>query len=87
MTAQFLTLRLTEDEVQIVSRLREQTGLSKSDIVKRALRKLASTFEASDEPVSLYALKMAQPPQAGNADRQSADIKQVVRQRLNAKRG
>jgi hypothetical protein len=85
MTAQFLTLRLNDDDVQIVSRLRIKTGLSKSDIVKQALRNWANTSDTPSDSVSLYSLKVAQSPREGDASRQSAHIKQVVRSRLQAK--
>ena len=58
MTTQFLTLRLTEDDALLMARLRAQTGLSKSDIVKRALRQLGST-DAAPPAGSLFALGQA----------------------------
>jgi hypothetical protein len=86
MNAQFLTLRLTEDDVDIVTRLRAQTGLSKSDLVKRALREMVSANDTPTTSVSLYDLKMAQTTEIlGDSTRQSAHIKQIVRERLQAK--
>ena len=84
MTAQFLTLRLTEDDASLMAHLHAQTGLSKSEIVKRALRKLASTEEGEND-VSLFALGAARFGRHGDVKRQSANIKNVVRERLRAK--
>ena len=84
MTAQFLTLRLTAAEAELVSRLRSTTGLSKSEIVKRALHSMADATGVSAGD-SLYDLGAAHFGRHGDASRQAADIKAVVRARLNAK--
>ena len=84
MQPQFLTLRLTEDDASLMARLHAQTGLSKSEIVKRALRKLASAEEAGLD-ISLFALGEASFGRHGDVKRQSANIKNVVRERLLAK--
>ena len=84
MTTQFLTLRLTEDDALLMARLRAQTGLSKSDIVKRALRQLGSA-DTPPPAGSLFALGQASFGRLGDASRQSADVKRVVRERLLAK--
>ena len=84
MTAQFLTLRLTEDDASLMAQLHAQTGLSKSEIVKRALRKLAGAEEEGSD-VSLFALGAAHFGRQGDAKRQSANIKAVVRERLRVK--
>lgn len=67
-----------------MARLHAQTGLSKSDIVKRALRQLVSADEAP-QTGSLFALGQASFGKRGDATRQSADVKRVVRERLLAK--
>ena len=41
MDSEYLSVRLSKDDAQVIQRLRQQTGLSKSEIVKRALRSLA----------------------------------------------
>ena len=84
MTTQFLTLRLSADDASLMARLHAQTGLSKSDIVKRALRQLVSADEAP-QAGSLFALGQAKFGKQGDATRQSADVKRVVRERLLAK--
>ena len=81
---QFLTLRLTDDDALLMARLRAQTGLSKSEIVKRALRKLANT-DGAGGAISLFALGEARFGRQGDVRRQSANIKSVVRGRLQAK--
>ena len=43
MTTQFLTLRLTAEDASLMEHLRAQTGLRKSNVVKRALRHLMSS--------------------------------------------
>ena len=85
MTTQFLTLRLTAEDASLMAHLHAQTGLTKSDIVKRALRQMvgSQTASASD---SLFALGQTSFGRHGNVTRQSADVKRVVRERLQAKR-
>ena len=85
MGTKFLTVRLTEAESKLVERLHVQTGLSKSELVKQALSRLSAAHEPSAEG-GLFALGAAQFGRHGDAVRQSARIKRVVRQRLNAKR-
>jgi hypothetical protein len=85
MAAQFLTLRLSETEAELISRLQARTALSKSDLVKRALQALDR--ESGDaKGGGLFALGEARFGRHGDAKRQSADIKSVVRGRLDAKR-
>jgi plasmid maintenance system killer protein len=79
-----LTLRLTEAESKLVERLHVQTGLSKSALVKQALQRLSAVHEASAEG-GLFALGAKRFGRHGDAARQSASIKSVVRERLNAK--
>ena len=85
MTSQFLTIRLTEAESRLVARLNQQTGLTKSALVKKALENLSLTQTASAGG-GLFELGEAQFGRHGDATRQSDQIKQVVRARLNAKR-
>ena len=85
MRAQFLTVRLTETESRLVARLHRQTGLTKSALVKQALRNL-SVSQDSAAGGSLFELGAARFGRHGDAARQSAQVKRVVRERLNAKR-
>lgn len=87
MTAGHLTLRLTDHDAQLIELLRARTGKSKSDIVKHALRMLASN-EDSVAPAAhgLYALGASSFGKHGDDSRQSANVKSVVRARLKAKR-
>ena len=84
MATQFLTLRLTAEDAALMAHLHAQTGLTKSDIVKRALRQLVNV-EASPADGGLFALGQASFGRQGDATRQSADVKRVVRERLQAK--
>jgi len=84
MTGQFLTLRLNETEAELLARLGASTGLTKTEIVKRALRGLAKSLPAGEE--SLFELGAARFGRHGDDARQAADIKRVVRARLDAKR-
>lgn len=85
MSTLFLTVRLTEAESKLVARLHAQTGLSKSALIKQALSRLSAAHEPSAEG-GLFALGVAHFGRHGDATRQSANIKQAVRERLNAKR-
>lgn len=82
---QFLSLRLGSQDAALMQQLHEKTGLSKTDIVKQALRQWASATQASSE-VSLYDLGKPVFGKHGDAKRQSSSIKSVVRERLAAKR-
>lgn len=84
MATEFLTLRLSAEDAALMAHLHAQTGLTKSDIVKRALRQLVNSQEL---PASggLFALGQASFGRQGDATRQSADVKRVVRERLRAK--
>lgn len=86
MSTQFLTLRLAAEDASLIQRLQTQTGLSKTEIVKRALRNLVSGKTPQVEG-GLFALGQGNFGKLGDASRQSANVKQVVRQRLLAKRG
>lgn len=84
MTGQFLTLRLNETEAELLSRLGASTGLTKTEIVKQALRGLAKSLPTEQE--SLFDLGAARFGRHDDESRQAADIKRVVRARLDAKR-
>ena len=85
--ASHMTLRLTEDDAQLVARLIERTSMSKSQLVKQALRLLAQTQLASTPAqVSLFALGAERFGKYGDSARQASNIKAVVRARLDAKR-
>ncbi len=82
---QFVSLRLGASDAQLMRVLHERTGLSKTDIVKRALRLMASQSQ-DVEQVGLYELGRSFFGRYGDATRQSADIKSIVRQRMIDKR-
>ena len=82
---QFLSLRLGAGDAALVRQLHERTGLSKTEIVKQALRLLASSDEAAAANTSLYELGKPSFGRYGDATRQSAQIKSAVRDRLAAK--
>ena len=84
MATQFLTLRLSAEDASLMAHLHAQTGLSKSDLVKRALRQFGAS-QAEPATGGLYALGQASFGRYGDATRQSADVKRVVRERLQAK--
>ena len=84
-TGQFLSLRLGAGDAALVRQLHERTGLSKTEIVKQALRLLASSDQAVAANTCLYELGKPSFGRYGDATRQSAQIKSVVRDRLNAK--
>ena len=85
MIAKIITVRLTEAESKLVERLHQQTGLSKSALVKQALSHLSAAYDTAADG-SLFALGTARFGRYADATRQSAQIKRIVRERLNAKR-
>ena len=85
MRTQFLTIRLTEAEARLVARLNAQTGLTKSQLVKQALKKLSAEPDISAGG-GLFEIGADRFGRHGDKARQSAQIKQVVRARLDAKR-
>ena len=85
MAGLFLSVRLTAAESQLIDRLQAQTALTKSELVKRALHALARATAALQEG-GLFELGKARFGRHGDATRQAADIKRVVRARLHAKR-
>jgi len=84
MTEQFLSLRLSADDAALMAQLHAQTGLSKSDIVKRALRQLADA-QLAPAAGGLFALGQSSFGRQGDATRQSAKVKRIVRDRLQAR--
>jgi hypothetical protein len=87
MSSNHLTLRLNREESLLIERLRDSLGLTKSDLVKRALRQLADQASAGAVPaVSLYTLGEGRFGQHADATRQSRHIKAIVRERVKAKR-
>ncbi len=85
MDSEFLSVRLSKDDAQVIQRLQQQTGLSKSEIVKRALRSLVQA-DATATGGGLFELGAARFGRYGSARRQSDNIKNVVKARVDAKR-
>ncbi len=85
MDTEFLTVRLSEDDARVIKRLRQETGLSKTDIVRRALRALAKE-DAGAMTGGLFELGADRFGRHGNVRRQSADIKRIAKTRVLAKR-
>jgi len=85
MDSDFLTVRLSKDDARVIQRLREKTGLSKTDIVKRALRSFANERDDSTQG-GLFELGAARFGRYGSARRQSSDIKRIAKSRARAKR-
>jgi Arc/MetJ-type ribon-helix-helix transcriptional regulator len=82
----YLSLRLTPDDARLMEQLRAKMGISKSEVVKQAVRLMAS--QVADEPESnAFTLGSGLFGRYGDANRQSSDIKQLVKQRLAEKRG
>jgi hypothetical protein len=87
MTVSHLTLRLGAQDAELLESLRSRMGLTKSELVKQALRMMAaSQDQALAAGQGLYALGEKRFGRHGDASRQSADVKSVVRERLRAKR-
>lgn len=85
MDTEFLTVRLSADDAQVLQRLRRETGLSKTDIVRRGLRALAK-YQANSTEGGLFELGIARFGRHGNVRRQSTDIKRIAKTRVVAKR-
>ena len=84
-SAQILSLRLSQDDARLVTQLHAKLGLSKSDVVKRALRIMA--FQLSSTPdTDAFSTGIGLFGRYGDVHRQSADIKQMVRQRIVSQR-
>lgn len=86
MDSEFLTIRLSKDDARVIHRLRAATGLSKTEIVKRALRSLASDETAPVEGAGLFELGATRFGRYGSVRRQSSHIKRIARARAIAKR-
>ena len=84
MNGQYLTIRLTESEAELIARLGAATGLTKTEIVKRALRLWIE--DAQGTSGGLFDLGALRFGRHGDDSRQAADNKAVVRGRLDAKR-
>ena len=84
MNTTFLTIRLGAAEVELMARLGAATGLTKTEIIKRALAHLANA--APEAGGGLFDLGASRFGRHGDAGRQSADIKRLVRERVHAKR-
>lgn len=82
---QFLSLRLGAGDSALMQQLHQRTGLSKTEIVKQALRHWARSAPTAEQ-TSLYDLGRDVFGKHADASRQSANIKSVVRERLAAKR-
>jgi hypothetical protein len=87
LSSEFLSLRVAQSDAALLEQLRQTLGGTKSDIVKQALRLMAAQQIPSTEEnaPSLYQLGAPKFGRHGDAGRQSASIKSVVRARLNAK--
>jgi Arc/MetJ-type ribon-helix-helix transcriptional regulator len=83
-TAQHLSLRLSSDDARLIDQLRSSLGTSKSELVKMALRLLAEKT-VKEQPLDAFALGKPLFGRYGSEQRQSADMKKIVRQRLAAK--
>ncbi|MBI3373266.1 MAG: ribbon-helix-helix protein, CopG family [Betaproteobacteria bacterium] len=86
MNSEFLTVRLSKEDARVVHRLRATMGLSKTEIVKRALRSLASGATAPAEGAGLFELGSGRFGRYGTVRRQSSDIKRIARSRAIVKR-
>ncbi len=86
MDTEFLTIRLSNNEARAIERLRQATGLSKTEIVKRALRLLGAGGISPGGAEGLFALGSGRFGRHGDVRRQSADIKRIARSRANARR-
>jgi hypothetical protein len=81
-TKQFLSLRLNANDAAVLSDLHGRMGLTKTEIVKLALRKLASD---TAHELGLFEIGEARFGRYGDGTRQSRQIKSVVRERIQAK--
>ena len=86
MERQFLTVRLSGSEARMMQRLRAATGLSKTEIVKRALRVLGESPTSPSGGEGLFSLGSDRFGRYGDVRRQSSDIKGIARSRANARR-
>lgn len=87
MEAEFLTIRLSKEDAHLIRRLRETTGLTRTEIVKQALRSLGGiSGETPGAGGGLFELGAGRFGQHGNVRRQSSDMKRIVRSQVRAKR-
>ena len=85
MTGQFRTIRLNAAEARLIARLNQTTGLTKTAIVKQALKNIATPPEHPSGG-GLFELGADRFGRYGDKARQSSEIKRIVRARLDAKR-
>lgn len=87
MNTQFLSLRMANDEALLITQLQAALGGTKSDVVKQALRLLATAAHSNQvaNAPSLHSLGAGRFGRHGDSARQSVNIKSTVRQRLAAK--
>lgn len=84
-SAQILSLRLSADDAHLMMQLHARLGISKSAVVKKALRLMADQLGNTGQADAFLA-GAGLFGRYGDDQRQSADIKQVVRQQLAVKR-
>ena len=86
MDAEFLTVRLSKEDARVIRRLRDATGMTKSEIVKKALHSLAGGSAPSAPGSGLYELGVDRFGRHGDVRRQSSDVKRIDRRRAVAGR-
>ncbi len=84
MSAHFLTIRLNESEAELLARLGVAMGMTRTELVKRALRSPASESPGAGQ--GFFDLGAPRFGRHGAGDRQAAEIKRLVRIWLDAKR-
>lgn len=84
-SAQILSLRLSPDDAHLMAQLHARLGVSKSEVVKKALRLMADQLTSAPD-ANAFSAGAGLFGRYGDAHRQSAGIKQMVRQRLADKR-
>ncbi len=82
---QFLSLRLSDDDARLMAQLHTSLGISKSEVVKKALRLMAEQVISSPQ-LDAFTAGAGLFGRYADEQRQSSSIKQGVRQRLAAKR-
>lgn len=86
MDNEFVTVRLTRADAQYLDSLRAKTGLSKTEIVRKAIRQLAGDASGEGTGIGLFDLGAKRFGMYGDAKRQSSRIGQIARARASAKR-
>ena len=84
-SAQILSLRLSPDDAHLMAQLHARLGVSKSEVVKKALHLMADQITSASD-ANAFSAGAGLFGRYGDAQRQSAGIKQMVPQRLAAKR-